>query len=90
MISLFPEKDEADAISNLNEVINICSSYGLALNLDKCMFLKTKVQFLGHIFSNLQISPSPLKVEAVMRFSIPTNLKQLLKLRRSSSTLSNL
>ena len=46
---IIPGKDETDAISNLKESINVCSSYGLALNLGKCMFLKAKVKFLGNV-----------------------------------------
>ena len=40
------------------------------------MFLKTKAEFLEFV-SNQQMSPSPLKVEAVMCFPILTNLRQL-------------
>jgi len=47
------------------------------MDFKKCHFLKTKIEYLGHIIENQKISPSPSKTQAVTSFPIPINLKQL-------------
>jgi len=74
---IIPAKDEKEAVSNLNEVISTCSEYGLELNLKKCHFLQTRIQFLGHIIEQKAISPTPQKIDADSKFKTPQNLKQL-------------
>ncbi|XP_041565728.1 filamin-A-interacting protein 1-like, partial [Drosophila elegans] len=74
---IIPAKDEKEAVSNLKEVIGTCSNYGLELNLKKCHFLQTRIQFLGHVIENKTISPTPQKIDAVSKFKTPQNLKQL-------------
>lgn len=74
---IIPGKDENDAVANLKEVIKACEDYGLELNFKKCSFLKTRVEFLGHIIENGKVFPSASKVNAVMKFPLPCNLKQL-------------
>jgi len=67
-------KTGKESVENIIEALKRCSEYGLS-NFKKCNFLKTKIEYLGHIIENLKISPSPSKAHAV--FPVPTNLKQL-------------
>lgn len=74
---IIPAKTEQDAVQNLKEVIATCKDYGLQLNLKKCNFLKTRIQFLGHVIENRKIYPSPEKIEAVSKFKMPQTIKQI-------------
>lgn len=74
---IIPAKNEEEAVQNLKEVIETCKEYGLELNMKKCNFLKTRIQFLGHIIENQKLYPSPEKIEAVVSFKVPQTLKQL-------------
>lgn len=69
-------KDFNQGLKRLEIVLNRLSEAGLTLNKDKCEFLKTSVEYLGAEISNNTIRPSPRKVEAVVRFAVPTNVHQ--------------
>ncbi|XP_057294539.1 uncharacterized protein K02A2.6-like [Hydractinia symbiolongicarpus] len=49
----------------------------VTLNLEKCQFRKTEVEFLGHKISKEGIQPLATKVEAFKKFPIPTNITEL-------------
>ena len=51
----------------------------LQLNCDKCVFLKNKVRYLGHILSQDGVRPDPRKLEAVDKFPRPKNVKNVRK-----------
>ncbi|XP_017484587.1 PREDICTED: uncharacterized protein LOC108373235, partial [Rhagoletis zephyria] len=74
---IIPATNEEEAVQNLKEVIEACEEYGLELNMKKCNFLKTRIQFLGHIIENQKLYPSPEKIQAVVNFKVPQTLKQL-------------
>lgn len=74
---IIPADDEEQAIQRLEEVLNLCRDYGLEINFKKCQFLKRRVEFLGHVIENHEVSPSPAKVEALKKFKLPANLKEL-------------
>ena len=50
---------------------------GLTVNWDKSKFLQTEIHFLGFIITQEGILANPDKVEAIMRFPEPKNIKQL-------------
>ena len=49
----------------------------LRINLPKCHFAKTEIEWLGHKFSQSGIAPLESKTAAVASLSAPNNLKQL-------------
>ena len=56
---------------------------GLALQPDKCGFLRHEITYLGHIITEKGVKPDPQKIEAVKSFPIPQkkrNIKQFLGL----------
>lgn len=55
----------------------MASQFGLIINWDKCHFLKTKVDFLGHIMESGNVRSSEVKMDAVTRFPEPVNAKQI-------------
>jgi len=47
------------------------------VNLDKCQFGRTTIDFLGHRISPLGVIPLPYRVEAIRHFPIPQTSKGL-------------
>ncbi|GBN06706.1 Retrovirus-related Pol polyprotein from transposon opus [Araneus ventricosus] len=74
---IIPSIDELDGIKRLSSVLQTASEYGLELNLKKCNFLKSKIEFLGYIIENGKISPSLDKTVAVQNFPEPKSVKQV-------------
>ncbi|GFT32169.1 retrovirus-related Pol polyprotein from transposon 17.6 [Trichonephila clavipes] len=74
---IIPSSDELDGLSRLTRVLKTASEYGLELNLKKCNFFKSKIEFLGHIIEKGTIKPSLDKTKAVQNFPEPKNVKQV-------------
>ncbi|GFT16772.1 retrovirus-related Pol polyprotein from transposon 17.6 [Trichonephila clavipes] len=74
---IIPSSDEHDGLNRLTRVLKTASEYGLELNLKKCNFLKSKIEFLGHIIEKGTIKPSLDKTKAVQNFPEPKNVKQV-------------
>ncbi|GFU76554.1 retrovirus-related Pol polyprotein from transposon 17.6 [Trichonephila clavipes] len=55
------------------------SSYGLKLNISKCVFGVTKLIFLGHLITPDGIKPLPDKVQAVLDYKQPETVGSLRK-----------
>ena len=51
--------------------------FGLKINLSKCEFAVSKLNFLGHMIDEQGITPVPEKVTAIQNFPQPTSLRQL-------------
>lgn len=54
----------------------ICST-GLKLNPQKCQFAQQKCTFLGHDISKEGIKPPDTKVDIVLNYPVPQNIKEL-------------
>ncbi|XP_046393726.1 uncharacterized protein LOC124161448 [Ischnura elegans] len=59
------------------EVFGRLREYGLKLQPEKCEFLRTEVNYLGHVISEEGVKPDPGKVEMIHKFPRPKNTKQL-------------
>jgi len=51
--------------------------FGVAINITKCVFEASEVSFLGHLISRKGLAPLPQKVEAIVKFSEPQDVKGL-------------
>jgi len=49
----------------------------LTLNLQKCKFLQSSLEFYGHVFSKDDMKPNSNKVEAIVKAPQPENQKAL-------------
>jgi len=49
----------------------------LKLQLDKCEFLRKEIAYLGHIIGSDGVRPDPNKINAVFKFPIPRNQKNI-------------
>ncbi|GFU60022.1 retrovirus-related Pol polyprotein from transposon 17.6 [Trichonephila clavipes] len=57
--------------SHLRTIFQRVSSYGLKLNISKCVFGVTELIFLGHLITPDGIKPLPDKVQAVLDYKQP-------------------
>ena len=66
-----------DHLDHLGYVLAKLKEGGLTVNWDKSKFLQTQINFLGFIITPEGISANPDKVDSIMRFPEPKNIKQL-------------
>lgn len=70
-------KNLSDHNQKLEEVFERLRKYNLKLQPSKCQFLRKEVVYLGHTCSNKGCHPDPKKIECVLHYPIPRNIKQL-------------
>ena len=72
-------RDATSHKQHLHEVLWHLSRHGFRLNLDKCVFGSSHIDFLGHYMNANGIAPSPTpeKVKAIQECPVPTTIKQL-------------
>lgn len=61
----------------LRQVFEILQQHQFYIKLSKCSFAQPSIEYLGHIVSAAGVATEPSKVEAVLNWCQPTNLKQL-------------
>ena len=64
-------------MEHLEYVLTKLEEGGLTVNWEKSKFLQTEINFLGFIITQEGISANPDKVDSIMRFPEPRNIKQL-------------
>ena len=67
----------AEHLDKLRRVFAALDNYGLKLQLDKCVFFTTEVSYLGYIISKDGLRASDERVQAILQYATPTDLKQL-------------
>lgn len=70
-------EDEHQAIQRLQEVLKVAADYGLEINWKKSQLLQRSVEYLGHVICKGTVQPSKEKTEAVQKFPVPKNLKEV-------------
>ena len=71
---------QEEHVSNLKEVLSRLQQAGLCLRKDKCKFMVSSVQYLGHIIdaNGLHpVHPAPDKLKAVKNAPNPQNVTEL-------------
>lgn len=66
-----------EGIELLRKVLATLTEAGFSINLRKCVFLTTEVEYLGRIISQGQVRPSPHKIQALVNSPAPENVKQV-------------
>ncbi|CAH2265776.1 jg7961 [Pararge aegeria aegeria] len=74
---LIPSRTIAEGFERLERVLEFLTKAGFSINIKKCSFIKTSIEYLGFVVCDGKVRPSPSKVEALSRSLPPTNLKQL-------------
>jgi hypothetical protein len=70
-------KSIEEHVQNLRVVFELLEDANLKLKLAKCKFLRTSVDFLGHVISTDGIAPDPSKVEAIKNYPQPRTVREL-------------
>ena len=63
------------AMDNLRSVLDRITQFGLQLKSSKCVLFHTSVPFLGHIVGRDGLRYNSEKIEAVAKWSHPTNVR---------------
>ena len=74
---LIASRDEAEHIEHMRTLFARLSAYGLLLNLEKCVFGATEVNFLGYTVSVDGIKPTAERVRAILEFPQPQTCEEM-------------
>ena len=66
-------------IKDVVSVFKAAKEAGLAINKDKCEFIRSSIQFLGFEVTHQQIKPLDSRVASIKQLQHPKNLKELRK-----------
>lgn len=66
-----------EGLDTLKEVLQTLKTAGFSINLKKCTFLDSEIEYLGRLIGHGQVRPSPGKVDALIRSPKPTNVKEV-------------
>ncbi|EXX64785.1 gag-pol fusion protein [Rhizophagus irregularis DAOM 197198w] len=68
-----------DHIQHLKEVLNRIRKANLRLKAEKCHFAAAEHQFLGHVVGKEGVKPDPEKVNKMVNYPEPQNIRELRK-----------
>lgn len=74
---LIPAESIEDGFERLALILDALNINGFTLNLDKCKFFQTKIEYLGRVIENGTVQPSKGKTLALQNAPVPTNVKQV-------------
>ena len=74
---LVASRTRREHLRHLRLLFERLHEHGLVINLAKCKFGQTQMDFLGHRITRLGISPLPASVAAIAAFPQPTTVKGL-------------
>ena len=69
--------DMVQHIDNLRQVLTRLSQHQLFVNFKKCNFGKIELEYCGHIISSFAVVADPAKVDVMLTWPIPKDLKSL-------------
>ena len=74
---LIYSKTLQEHVKLLAEVLDILKHHHFLLKRSKCVFAQPSVEYLGHVVSVEGVATDPSKIQAVVNWPTPTNVKQL-------------
>lgn len=66
-----------DHLRHLTVVFDILRKNQLRANMNKCQFVQTRIEYLGHLISSQGVEADPEKVRAMMEWPQPQNIREL-------------
>jgi hypothetical protein len=69
----------AQHLHHIELVLDKLTSAGFMVNATKCQFCKPEIKFLGHIISDDGVKADHERIEAILRYPVPKNRRQLRK-----------
>ena len=70
-------KSREELVNFMNEVKGRLDSYNIVLNMEKCVFETTKLQFLGHTITKEGIKPDNEKLRLIKEFRPPNSIEEM-------------
>ncbi|WVZ49086.1 hypothetical protein U9M48_000467 [Paspalum notatum var. saurae] len=70
-------KSLEDHLVHLRQVLELLHKDQWKVKLSKCSFLQNSISYLGHVISQGGVATDPAKIEAIMSWPTPTNIKDL-------------
>lgn len=64
-------KDMDLHVQHLEVVFHALSSHQLHSNTKKCLFIQTKIEYLGHLVSARKVAADPSKIDAMLKGQQP-------------------
>ena len=64
-------------LQHLEIVFKLLAEAGLKLKTNKCQFLKDKLDYLGHTVLREEVATNPSKVQSILNYPAPTNVKKV-------------
>lgn len=64
-------------INSINKIFKTLRKANLKVQIDKCDFAKNSTKFLGHIIEEGKIKPDPIKIEAIRKWPLTRNRKEI-------------
>lgn len=74
---LVPSKSVEEGFQRLEDILQLFQEAGLTLNLSKCRFFDTQIDYLGYEISSEGVKPGERKIEAVRKFPTPRNVHEV-------------
>jgi hypothetical protein len=70
-------KSAEEHVENLKTIFDLLEKANLRLKLEKCKFMQSSVDYLGHVISADGVAPNPDKIEAILNFKRPRTVREL-------------
>ena len=70
-------KSKEEHLTHLELVLKKLREKELKINLDKCVFMKEELVFLGFVISKGNLKMDPEKVEAILNWPTPRNASEV-------------
>lgn len=74
---LIPSDSENEGLENLKIILETLRKANLKLNISKCKFLFTKIEYLGFEIESGLLRPAESKIESVAKFPKPTDVHKV-------------
>ncbi|XP_069987670.1 retrovirus-related Pol polyprotein from transposon 297 [Penaeus vannamei] len=74
---LVVSKNTQEHESKLRKIFQRLTDAGLTINPKKCTFFQKKINYLGHTVDSNGISPNSAKIEDILRFLTPREVKHV-------------
>ena len=70
-------KTQTEHLNNLSEVLSRLEKAGLRLKKNKCVFMMSEVEYLGHRITKYGLQPSESKIKAITQAPTPHDVTEL-------------
>ncbi|CAJ2662268.1 unnamed protein product [Trifolium pratense] len=69
--------NQNEHVKHLKEILQVLKTHKLFANKKKCSFGQDEIEYLGHLISGRGVSADPKKIEDMLKWPIPKELKSL-------------